>query len=70
MVRFHEPCAGAGMFIGTVVAGAVLWTADGAPMRGALMRDVGCYAAAVLAVVLVLASGQVGGPLHEALRRC
>ena len=47
------------MFIGTVVAGAVVWTSGGAKMRGALIRDVLAYAAAVAAVLAILASGQV-----------
>ena len=65
---------GAGMFIGTMVVGAVLWVADGAAMRGALLRDVSCYALSVVAVVAVLASGQVGGlepvPVQHALLGC
>ena len=52
-------CAGAGMFIGSVVAGAVLWTSSGAKMRGALIRDVAAYAASVAFVLSILASGKV-----------
>lgn len=41
---------GAGMFVGTCVAGAVTLVADGAKCRGALLRDVSAY---FLTVVLV-----------------
>ncbi len=47
------------MFIGTVVAGSVLWTGSGAKMRGALIRDVAAYAASVVFVLSILASGKV-----------
>ena len=49
------------MFIGTVVAGSVVWTSSGAKMRGALIRDVAAYAASVAFVLCILASGKVIG---------
>jgi hypothetical protein len=51
--------AGAGMFIGTVVLGAVVHASKGASVRGALIRDVSAYALAVAMVAWILGSGQV-----------
>ena len=49
------------MFVGTVVAGTLLLFGGphGAPARGALLRDVGFYALALLVVVLSLLPGRV-----------
>ena len=48
---------GSGLFIGCVVAGAVVRAAGGVPARGALLRDVCGYGIAVLGAVLVLSRG-------------
>ena len=50
---------GAGMFVGTVVAGAVVVAAGGAKAKGALLRDVMAYLVTCGLVVAVLASGEV-----------
>ena len=51
--------AGGGMFVGCVVAGSVMLCCQGAKVRGALIRDVAAYAIVVVAVALILWSGQV-----------
>ena len=48
---------GSGLFVGCVVAGAVVRAAGGVPARGALLRDVCGYGLAVLGAVLVLSRG-------------
>ena len=48
---------GAGMFVCTCVAGLVMVYSGGAKARGALTRDVGVYAATLLAAGAMLASG-------------
>ena len=48
---------GSGLFVGCVVAGAVVRAAGGAPARGALLRDVCAYGIAVIGAVLVLSRG-------------
>ncbi|KAK9818988.1 hypothetical protein WJX81_007256 [Elliptochloris bilobata] len=48
---------GGGMFVGCVVAGAVVLASGGAKARGALLRDVAAYLVAVGAAMGVLASG-------------
>jgi len=48
---------GSGLFVGCVVAGAVVRAAGGVPARGALLRDVCGYGVAVLGAVLVLSRG-------------
>ena len=47
---------GAGVFVGTVVVGVVIYIGDGAKCRGALIRDVSacCFAAALVLVALIL----------------
>jgi len=53
---------GAGMFVGTVVAGVVIVIADGVKCRGALVRDV-CMFILTLAIVFgVFVDGEVGPP--------
>lgn len=74
-------CQGAGMFIGTVVLGAVLGASRGATMRGALLRDVSSYMLAVALVAWIIGSGKVGAVvpdpqsasarlMHPCLRSC
>ena len=46
------------MFVGCVVAGAVVLASGGAKARGALLRDVAGYLLAVAAAAGVLASGR------------
>ena len=58
-MSFTSFTAGAGMFIGTVVLGAVVGASKGASVRGALIRDVSAYALAVAMVAWILGSGQV-----------
>lgn len=53
--------AGAGMFIGCVVAGSVMLVSDGAKVRGALIRDVSTYLLAVVTVAAMMHSGKVSG---------
>lgn len=55
---------GAGMFVGTVVAGACIITANGAKCRGALIRDVLGYAVTILLMLCVLADGRVSFELR------
>ena len=51
---------GAGMFVGTCVAGAVMVVADGAKAKGALLRDVSAYLlSATLVAVLIGVHGVV-----------
>ncbi len=45
------------MFVGCAVSGAVILLGNGAKARGALMRDVGSYLLAIVAVTGILASG-------------
>ncbi len=47
------------MFVGCVVAGAVILVSNGAKARGALVRDVTAYALATGLVVGLLASGSM-----------
>jgi len=47
---------GAGMFVGTVVAGAVIYVGNGAKAKGALLRDVSAYMLACLLIVFVFGS--------------
>lgn len=51
--------AGGAMFVGCVVAGAVILASGGVPARGALMRDMTAVMIAVSFIALVLASGSV-----------
>jgi len=51
---------GAGMFVGTVVAGVVIVTAEGVPCRGALVRDVAAFLITTVVVYVILKSGSVG----------
>eukprot|EP00814_Leptocylindrus_danicus_P006613 CAMPEP_0116008492 /NCGR_PEP_ID=MMETSP0321-20121206/2889_1 /TAXON_ID=163516 /ORGANISM="Leptocylindrus danicus var. danicus, Strain B650" /LENGTH=796 /DNA_ID=CAMNT_0003477313 /DNA_START=64 /DNA_END=2454 /DNA_ORIENTATION=+ len=51
---------GSSMFIGTVVAGAVIVTADGVPCRGALIRDIVMYLITIGTICSFLQSGSVG----------
>ena len=55
------------MFVGCVVAGAVVLVSGGAKMRGALLRDVAGYLVAVAAAAGVLASGRATGGRAAAL---
>lgn len=48
---------GAGMFVGTVVAGAVCVVADGAKAKGALLRDVSAYLCVLVVVLGVIGIG-------------
>mmetsp|Transcript_18778 Transcript_18778/g.52303 ORF Transcript_18778/g.52303 Transcript_18778/m.52303 type:complete len:797 (+) Transcript_18778:155-2545(+) len=50
---------GAGMFVGTCVAGACIMTAGGAKCRGALIRDVLGYVVAILVLIIFLVDGQL-----------
>lgn len=56
----HGALVGAGLFVGCIVAGAVLRAAGGAPARGALARDVGGYGVAALAAAGLLHAGAAG----------
>ena len=47
------------MFVGSVVAGCVVLASHGAKARGALLRDVGTYAAAITLVAGFLLSGHM-----------
>ena len=47
------------MFVGSVVAGCVVLASHGAKARGALLRDVGTYAAAIALVAGFLLSGHM-----------
>jgi len=51
---------GAGMFIGTVVAGLVIVTAGGVPCRGALVRDLVFFVLAIALVWTELSTGYIG----------
>jgi len=51
---------GSGMFIGCVVAGVVIVTAEGVNCRGALVRDVCALMVTVLVVAYVLWQGYIG----------
>lgn len=51
---------GAGMFVGTVVAGMVIVTAEGVPCRGALVRDVVVFLITTVVVYFILKGGSVG----------
>lgn len=51
---------GSSMFIGTVVAGAVVVTADGVPCRGALIRDIIMYLITIGTIFSFLWSGSIG----------
>lgn len=55
------------MFVGCVVAGAVVLVSGGAKTRGALLRDVAGYLIAVAAAAGMLASGRVTGGRAAAL---
>eukprot|EP00587_Corethron_hystrix_P001732 CAMPEP_0113310300 /NCGR_PEP_ID=MMETSP0010_2-20120614/8000_1 /TAXON_ID=216773 ORGANISM="Corethron hystrix, Strain 308" /NCGR_SAMPLE_ID=MMETSP0010_2 /ASSEMBLY_ACC=CAM_ASM_000155 /LENGTH=796 /DNA_ID=CAMNT_0000165727 /DNA_START=302 /DNA_END=2692 /DNA_ORIENTATION=- /assembly_acc=CAM_ASM_000155 len=50
---------GAGMFVGTIVAGLVILSAEGVPCRGALIRDVLAYILAMWVVYLKFESGYI-----------
>lgn len=63
----HGALLGAGLFVGCIVAGAVLRAVGGAPARGALARDVGGYGVAALAVALLLRAGATGPGAGAAL---
>ena len=52
---------GAGMFVGTVVAGSVVVAAGGVPCRGAMVRDTMAYIIALLVVLAFLRTGRIGG---------
>lgn len=51
---------GAAMLVGGVVAGAIVIVANGAPCRGALVRDVSMLALTVVVVWTHLSSGEIG----------
>ena len=51
---------GAGMFVGTAVAGAVMLVGNGAKARGALLRDVSAYGITCIVVMSVFAGGAFG----------
>jgi len=51
--------SGAGMFIGTIVAGSIIVATDGIICRGALMRDVMVYMLAVLIVSAEATTGSI-----------
>lgn len=56
LVMLH---AGGGMFVGCVVAGCVTLASKGVKVRGALLRDVGAYAAAAGLVAVMINSGRM-----------
>jgi solute carrier family 24 (sodium/potassium/calcium exchanger), member 6 len=51
---------GAGMFVGTVVAGIVIVTADGVKCRGALVRDVIMFMLTIGLVYYFFSQGEIG----------
>ena len=51
--------SGAGMFIGTVVAGSIIFTTNGIVCRGALIRDIVVYMIAVIVVSAQLMKGSI-----------
>lgn len=51
---------GAGMFVGTVVAGIVIVTAGGVKCRGALVRDLCMFLITLVMVYLFFDSGEIG----------
>jgi hypothetical protein len=59
---------GGAMFVTTVVAGCVVFTAGGVPCRGALVRDVMALGITVIVVASTLERGVIGpgvrGPVH------
>jgi len=56
---------GAGMFVGTVVAGIVIVIADGVKCRGALVRDLGMFVITLAVVYGIFHRGEVGaGAIH------
>ena len=55
---------GAGMFVGTCVAGSVMVVADGAKAKGALIRDVTAYLLATAAVGPVLRGIKASRQIH------
>jgi Ca2+/Na+ antiporter len=56
---------GAGMFVGTVVAGVVIVIADGVKCRGALVRDLGMFVITLAVVYAIFDRGEIGvGAIH------
>lgn len=56
---------GAGMFVGTVVAGIVIVIADGVKCRGALVRDLGMFVITLAVVYGIFDRGEIGaGAIH------
>ena len=51
---------GAGMFVGTVVAGIVIVVADGVKCRGALVRDLFMFIITLLVVYIYFERGEIG----------
>ncbi len=51
---------GAGMFVGTVVAGIVIVVADGVKCRGALVRDLLMFLITLVAVYIYFDKGEIG----------
>jgi Ca2+/Na+ antiporter len=52
-------CAGGGLFVGCVVAGAIMLANGGAKARGALMRDVSAYCISVVTVTVFMWTGEM-----------
>ena len=51
--------AGGGLFVGCVVAGAIMLANGGAKARGALMRDVGAYCIGVVTITAFMWTGEM-----------
>lgn len=51
--------AGGGLFVGCVVAGAIMLANGGAKARGALMRDVSAYCIGVVAITAFMWTGEM-----------
>ena len=60
-------CAGAAMFVQCVVASEVIRIAQGAPCRGATLRDVATFTLSLLGVALSFSSGTVSAGMLSAL---
>ena len=52
-------CSGAAMFVQCIVASEVIRISQGAPCRGATMRDVATYTISLIGVALSFAYGTV-----------
>lgn len=52
-------CEGGGLFVGCIVAGAIMLANGGAKARGALMRDVSAYCIGVITITVFMWTGEM-----------